>query len=422
MLAPLLLAIPFSEDVPHPRRGQDPHAPIGYQFFGEGLANIGDLDADGFDEFTVSDPFGSDPPTVWILSGADARVIDRLSSIDCARAFGRAMAGMPDVDDDGIGEIAVGLPSWNGTAPGCVQICSGRTRAILRTIVAPLGIEGFGFDIAGLPDVDGDKRGDLLAMCAESSSERCAFVFSGATGRLLFEIWRPRWLVSPHATPIPDFDGDGHVDVALMGNDPRAHQSVFRVHSGRDGRVLQELKGSRLIPSLGVRATDFGSFDPSLNPRLLLSLITPDARPEMTITQVQLSTRIERVLCKAHEAAIGVIGDIDSDGEPDFVLTDPEAGLYSGSAMCRSGRTGKVLWEEPPWPRWRNTELRNMGGHLAVISDFDRDGIRDFIWGTDNSWCGSPSLVFISSGKTGRALKVLARGPDLEILRLGPME
>jgi hypothetical protein len=63
-----------------------------------------------------------------------------------------------------------------------------------------------------------------------------------------------------------------------------------------------------------------------------------------------------------------------------------------------------------------------MGKALAVIADFDRDGVRDFIWATNNSMNGNPGLVFISSGKTGCALKVLARGPNLEILRLGPKE
>jgi hypothetical protein len=401
----LLLAVPGGGDVPRTQPGGDPHAPRGYGSFGKGLANVGDLDGDGQDEFTVSDPEGSDPATVWILSGTDAHVVDRLGSPVCSREFGREVVRVPDVDGDRVDEIAVSEPpGWESCSPGLVRLYSGHTRTLLRTIVAPRGVERFGFDIAGLADVDGDRSGDLLAMSADSNSERCGFVFSGATAGLLFEIWRPDWLSLPRVAPTADVDGDGCLDLALTGTDCVARQPVALLHSGRDGRMLEEVRGSSKQLVLGLRAADV------------------EAR-SVEGPQLQLSIRIQRVLYERAQAAIGVIGDVDGDGESDCVLTDPDDGcFFYGSVTCRSGRSGRVIWEEPPWPTWRNVELLHMGRQLAVIGDLDQDGVRDFIWATENACTGNPGLAFISSGKTGRALKVLARGPNLEILRLGPKE
>jgi len=406
-----------------PEGMNDPHAPRGYKFFGQGLADVGDLDGDGRDEFTVSDPEGSDPATIWILSGADTHTVACLSSDDCERMFGNEISGLPDIDDDGVGEIAVTMPpNWDNTAPGRIRIYSGRTRAVLRTIVAPRGVDRFGYGLAGLADVDGDGRADLLVATADASTERCGFLYSGATGRLLREFWRPTWLENPRLCAIGDFDGDGWPDVALTGIDHATQVSVALFHSCRDGRRLGEIRSSNRNPSSFVDALAFGDIDHLGQTDVLLlshSLV------EAFSTELGLpiySRRSPVFFGGAETVGRGFLGDLDGDGHPDFVLADSDDDFDVGSVACCSGRTGKVLWHEPPWPNWRNVELRHMGQQLAVIGDFDRDGVRDFIWSTDNSMNGSPSLVFVSSGKTGYALKVLARGPNLEILRLGPEE
>jgi len=420
----LLLACQSPTDVPNPSHGGDPYAPGGYRNFGKGLADVGDLDGDGRDEFTVSDPEGSEPATVWVLSGADAHVVAVLWGPVCSPEFGREVARVPDIDGDDVDEIAVAIPpeEWSSCAPGLVVLYSGRTRALLRTIVAPLGVEHFGFDIAGLHDIDGDGYGDLLVMSADSSSERCGFVFSGTTGGLLFEIWRPEWLEAPHIAPIGDVDGDGRAELALTGTDTVARVPVAIVYSGRNGVLLEELRGTTTNTRLGVRALALGDIDHQGTQDLLLISNTLIEAISCEQQRVLFSMRTQEESYERFEAGVGFVGDLDADGLPDFVLADPEDGFTSGSVACRSGRTGAVLWQEPPWPSWRNVQLNYMGLELAIIGDFDRDGVRDFIWAAKNTMNGSPGLVFISSGKTGRALKVLARGPKLEILRLGPKE
>jgi len=418
MFALLLLAVQFPTDVPSPRRGEDPHAPRGYRFFGTGLSDVGDLDGDGRDEFTVSDSWGSDPHTVWILSGADAHVVDRLSSNDCEHDFGDVVTRIPDVDLDGVDDIAVAAPaSYSSCAPGQVAIYSGRTRAHLRTIVAPLGVAWFGFGLSGLTDVDGDGCGDVLATSADSSSARSGFVFSGKTGALLREVWCPATVQTRQVFPIGDVDGDGRVDLALTGTEKGTHLPIAHLSSTRDGRSLGLLRGSKANPDRGVFALRLGEH---IHGEVLLLSNSVIEAFSMERVGSLWATLTPTVPYDVYEAGCGSIGDLDGDAVPDFVLANPED--WGGSVACRSGRTGTILWQEGPWPSWRNVELWHMGKQLAVIGDYDRDGVRDFIWGTDNSMNGDPGLVFISSGKTGHTLQVLARGPNLEILRLGPKE
>jgi hypothetical protein len=418
-LALLLLSLLNGEDVPNPRPGEDPYAQYGYRFFGDGLACLGDLDGDGREEFTVSDPSGTDPATVWILSGADAHVVDRLSARECGRMFGFEVARVPDVDRDGVDEIAVASqPEWDGTLEGRVTLFSGRTRAPLRVIEGPPNVAWFGSQIAGLSDVDGDGCGDVLVSGGDRNSVRCGFVYSGSTGELLREIWRPNGVDYARVFPVGDIDGDERVDVALTGTEAESLIPVAFLSSPRDGRSLGVLRGTTQIPDRGVFALRLGDLEQSQLQLLSNSLVEAFSCAGHRI----YSMRTQAVPYEVYQAGFGSIGDLDGDGVPDFVLADPEDGCLMGSVACRSGRTGKILWQEPAWPSWRNVELWHMGRYLAVIGDFDQDGVRDFIWATNNSMNGNPGLVFISSGKTGRALKVLARGPNLEILRLGPKE
>ena len=423
MLALLLIAAHSPVDVPNPKYGGDPFAPGGYSGFGLGLADVGDLDGDARDEFSVSDPYGS-PATVWILSGDDAHVVARLWSPLCTPEFGRHVARIPDIDDDGVDEIAVTAPPerWTGLEPGMVFLYAGRTQTLLRTIVAPRGVESFGTALAGLPDIDGDGHGDLAVMSADSRSERCGFVYSGRSAEALFELWRPAWLVTSRMLSITDVDGDRRSDLVLTGTDVVAKIPVAIVYSGRDGRVLEELRGESFNVSHDVRALVLDDLDHQGMPDLML---LAGALIDTVSTErrcVLFSTRTSAWSYELYQAACGLLGDVDGDGVRDFVITDPEDGLDAGSAACRSGRTGALLWQLPPWDFWRNVQLNRVGKELAVIGDFDRDGVRDFIWAAENLMNGSPGLVFISSGKTGRLLRVLARGPNLEILRLGPAE
>jgi hypothetical protein len=84
-----------------------------------------------------------------------------------------------DVDRDGRVDLIVGsyTNSDGAEQAGRVQIRSGRTGRLLRTITSRTTMENLGFDAVGLGDVDGDGRPDELVSAANRDT---VYVISGA--------------------------------------------------------------------------------------------------------------------------------------------------------------------------------------------------------------------------------------------------
>lgn len=418
----LLLAtfLPQQPPVPDPGWGEDPHGPHGYRTFGLGLANLGDLNGDRLDDFSISDPEGSVPATIWIVSGRNGQVIDSLCSDDDAREFGRSIAALPDVDGDGVGEILVGLaPQWDESAPGRAAIYSGRTRVLLRMLDAPAGVCGFGTRVAGLCDVDGDGAGDVLVTGLEDCTDGFGFVYSGQTGRLLFRIQTPAGVQARRIDPVGDVDADGIADLAFLGLILRAQSPLLRLVSGFDGHLICEVDTEIMSRGVGLRTLPIEDLDgdglrdllfcsrgvlqarSALDLRLLRSFDTPDLRPTDGVR------------------GVARVGDIDGDRVQDLVIGNPDRGL-SGGLDAVSGATGKVLWKLDAPCTWRNSDLYSSGKEVVAIRDLDHDGVREFLWSPDNSDGGGPGLVFVSSGKDGHLMRVFMRGPGLSVVCVGP--
>ena len=137
--------------------------------FGHALASLGDVDGDGIADLAVA----QDPrkePGVWLsfLNGEGALESVRRISIGESRGwFGAALAGLGDIDLDGIPELAVSAP--DGRQGGEVWILfldrDGNVRssqAFGRDWDWSMGRGGeIGSALAGLGDVDGDGIPDL---------------------------------------------------------------------------------------------------------------------------------------------------------------------------------------------------------------------------------------------------------------------
>jgi hypothetical protein len=133
---------------------------------GFSLAALGDIDGDGVSDLIAGAPlayvgFGA----VYVISGATGAQLWKFKGVGDPGQLGYAVAGVGDVNTDGVPDFAFGAPYRdNGWSPddGYVEIRSGVNAAGIHQLVGEQSGSRFGFALDGAGDVDGDGRGELL--------------------------------------------------------------------------------------------------------------------------------------------------------------------------------------------------------------------------------------------------------------------
>jgi hypothetical protein len=154
-----------------------------------------------------------------------------------APVFGHSAASVPDVDNDGVDDLVISNPSvpvdlgpmLPAFAPdaGAIYVYSGRTGTLRRTVLGPaVGMNHFGWSVAGVPDQNGDGRGDILVsaplnpdLLRGGYGPGMAFIVNGFTGNRL------RNLPSAHpenggrfgevVLALPDMTGNGQAELVI---------------------------------------------------------------------------------------------------------------------------------------------------------------------------------------------------------------
>jgi hypothetical protein len=238
-----------------------PNAEFGGQF-GFYVAGIGDINNDGRGDYIVGAPFENgvgvnDSGRVYVYSGINGALI-RTHTMPGANTFGNfgySVAAIPDLNNDGRPDYIVGAPG--GATNGQVFIYSGASGALIRTTNAPASAAGgdFGHSVAGMPDGNGDGRGDYVvgAPYANPGSSPFnagrAYVFSGNTGNLLFTLASPNQQSSGQfgvsVAGVADVNGNGGGDV-VVGAWLESVDGLFSagrayVFSGTTGGLITQL-------------------------------------------------------------------------------------------------------------------------------------------------------------------------------------
>lgn len=214
--------------------------------FGSAVANIGDLNGDGINDLAVGTPQANDGSNergaVWILfmnRDGTVNAQQKISStqgnftgeLRTADHFGSAVAGLGDIDGDGVRDIAVGASGddsggsdrgavWilfmqsNGTVKSDMKISQtdGKFDAVL------VDGDGFGSSVANLGDLNNDGLDELgvgADMSDDGGPDRGAFyvLFLQKSGEVISSS-----MIAQNQGNFPDTLSDyGHFASAIVG-------------------------------------------------------------------------------------------------------------------------------------------------------------------------------------------------------------
>lgn len=186
----------------------DDPTPQADAYFGFAVAGVGDVNGDEIPDFLVGAPHQdvgdkSNQGQAFVFSGATNNLLLTLDNpISQAFAyFGTAVAGVEDINGDGVADLMVGVDGQNvgnNYYQGQAFVYSGVDGSLLLTLdnPTPQSFAYFGSPVAEAGDVNGDGTPDLLVGAEYQNVDSYvdqgqAFVFSGTDGSLLLTLDDP---------------------------------------------------------------------------------------------------------------------------------------------------------------------------------------------------------------------------------------
>jgi hypothetical protein len=378
----------------------DVHGVSKQEELGNGVAILWDVDGDGVNDVAAASAPYYGLCDVTVFSGASGAAIGTVSSGVGGDRYGVALTPLGDVDGDGVPELAIGAPGTGSGPPmnGSVEIRSGGTGAILRTLAGPTLSCEFGAALASARDASGD-----VVLLVGAPARTIGGVDSGSvasfdltTGVMRFEVGIPdagaRFGGALDA--VGDVNGDGIVDWVVGA--PNRNAAPF---GGGEARLISGADGSTLVtwfPTSGASGYGWsvcgpGDLDGDGVPDVLIGAEWTDAAQKLRGRVDAFSGATGNLLYMVHGpvangnfgSALGRIGDFDQDGAPDFAVGAPYQAT-GGAAYLVSGRSGALIWEfDGP------DGVENYGRGLSNVARgfdgrIDSDRIPDLVIGAPN--------------------------------------
>lgn len=374
---------------------------------GSAVSGVGDLDGDAVPDILVGVPnhaglAGPNAGRVYALSGADGAIVYVLDGDKLGDRFGASVAGIDDVNEDGVADFLVGADRADGTGgdgdAGRVYVFDGATGDLLAELigentqdffgfaVAPIGDEQFLF-IVGAPGFDGagddsgkfyvyGRDGDggvelFVEEEGESDGAEMGFSVSGIPG------------FGPGGVPLFDFD-EGERGDAIIGapgsDDNRGWVYVF---SGEDETLFDGayLEGEATGDRFGSSIAAIGALGPPLGFSAAIAVGAPfhDGPGGVAAGKVYLASVDDLEAFQSVEGESGQlgrsvarVGDLDGDALPELIFGasffgDGEAG--AGRAYVYSPGAGAVLATVDG-----EGANANLGCAVAGVGDVTGDG------------------------------------------------
>ncbi|MDA0373691.1 MAG: integrin alpha [Planctomycetota bacterium] len=325
--------------------------------FGASMGGIGDVDGDGHDDFLVGMPRQPSPfihadrvGAARLFSGRDLRPIVSFYGDGHGDLFGAAVAGLGDVNGDGIPDLGIGAPE-NGDpvgnyGTGYARIYSGADFRSLRRIPGQAVGDEFGSSLAGVGDLDGDGSGEFMVgslLEYRNGGQGSARLYAGRT----FTV-RHAWFAEPGTDHFGvsigragDIDGDGIDDllVGAIGMTSPIRGAIW-FYSGLDGSLVQLIRGDATSGVFGLGCAAAGDVDQDGFGDVFVTEPMDSSAGAMTGALHLYSGRNGRRVWTIHGPnagsmcgrQFGVVGDLDGDGLPECLVSVPMVARPTGHA------------------------------------------------------------------------------------------
>jgi hypothetical protein len=368
---------------------------------------------------------------VALVSSARAQtaLFDRLGDVAQDR-FGAEVAFVGDVDADGEQDFAIGSPSTgvSSTQPGFVRVVSGRSLQVLATWVGGAPKDRFGHAIAGASDLDGDGNDDVLIGAPgafASNPGGYAVVRSGATGLAIHSFAGAVDQAFGHAVAGGGFvDGDSVPDILIGApyeDGAGSSRGRVYVYSGASGTLIRSHDGALDWGTFGWSVAFLGDIDGDGRdeyvagaPAAWNNFVLPQVRAYDGATGAGLWTNTNANFSDALGWSLAPIGDLTGDGVRDLIVgAMQDAGVGCGGCTGKgyvraiSGATGVQIYQINNATGF----YVGQGWDVAAVGDVNGNGYEDFACsrpGTEGCG-GSVNLgVQIREGQTGALMLTVA--------------
>lgn len=391
----------FAQDVIHTWIGD-----ARYQFLGHDVADVGDINGDGYADVLAGLPgdngFGQSSGLARLFSGRDGAQLWAWNGTAGQDELGHAVSSAGDVNGDGVNDLIICAhrADFNGNGSGRARVYSGANFSLIHSYDGAASKDFFGFAASEVGDLNFDGRSEFIisasryddSSIATGPGDGYANVYDGLTGALIYQVVGPHNnAFTGHAVGGPgDVNGDGAADflVGSYGEDIGANNTgQVTLYSGIDGSILYVWNGDNVSDKLGISVDGAGDVNGDGVPDIIAGGHHADNNGK--------DSGMARVFSGADGSTLytwygddpddlfgmTVSGghDLNGDGFADVVVGirhDDTWGDNSGAARCYSGVDGSELWTA-----YGYADDDMFGFAVAVSEDINGDGVADVIVG-----------------------------------------
>jgi hypothetical protein len=348
------------------------HGESPYDRAGWAAAMVGDVDADGAEDFCIGAAgwWSSTPGTARVYSGRTRQVIHTWLGMAPKDNFGSAIAAAADVDGDGHPDVAVGAEEFS-----YVDLYSGQTGVLIRRITGTVDSH-FGWSVAAGGKVDGDAVPDLIVGTYNASQ---VFVYSGTTGALIRQHNGGDGLGFSLAF-LPDINGDGR-DEYVAGAPGYPNIPYVRLFNGATGSVLWSNTAPLNTDELGHAVAAIADISGDG-----IAEVVAGATQDPGIGSGGSGEGYVRLLNGATGATLwesiyfgrtlAAVGDVDGDTFEDVATSNGQW------VRVLSGLTGSPILDIPAPP---GVGYKDKFGNTFASGDANDDGLRDLLIGAPHA-------------------------------------